>query len=541
MTFAEAIYPRTVSPVSKLQPDGRHRPHSAGGKKPWEDRQPGPIAAIKIGPASQPRAHALRFGRFRLMLHSRELLAGGVPLALGNRALDVLFALIEARGELVTKDELLSRVWPNTIVEENNLQFQVSTLRKVLGDDRDFIRTVSGRGYRFVAEIVAECRPSHLAVEYTALGGQAAVIEQVSDASAPGNLCEPASDIVGREAHLKDLSAMIAANRLVTLVGAGGIGKTRLALELARRMLPSFANGVWVAEFGRVSDPGRVLTTIASALGLGADANSLEGIAASLNAKHLLLVLDNCEHIIEAATGVAEALLKANPALQIIATSREPLRAEGEWVYRVPPLDVPPEDAQSLEDVLQHGATKLFIERVRAAEPFLPLDARMAAATATICRRLDGIPLAIELAAARAVAFGVEGLAAIIDDRLSLLADGRRTAPARHQTLRATFDWSYELLTGPERAVMRRLAVFAGDFSMEAAIRVAGGGEILASDVVLYLANLVNKSLIAAEIGGPSPRYHLLGTMRAYAVEKLRQSSEFDAVAGRSAGLSVAA
>jgi DNA-binding winged helix-turn-helix (wHTH) protein len=290
------------------------------------DQPPSQFVATENRLSNQSLPYALRFGRFRLVLHSRELLAGGAPLSVGNRALDVLFALIDARGKLVTKDELLSLVWPSTTVEENNLQFQVSTLRKVLGADRDMIKTVSGRGYRFVAEIMTEFRQSCAAIQDTALNRQAAVVDQMCDLSGLGNLCEPTSDIVGRETHLKDLIAMIAGNRLA---GAGGIGKARVAIELARRGLPNFANGVRIAKFGRVSDPGLALTTVESGPGLGIDSNSLEQIAASLNSKNLLLLLDNCEHIIEAVTSVAEVLLQTNAALQIIATSREPPRAKG--------------------------------------------------------------------------------------------------------------------------------------------------------------------------------------------------------------------
>jgi non-specific serine/threonine protein kinase len=262
--------------------------------------------------SNQPRMQALRFGRFRLVLHSRELLADGVPLSIGNRALDVLFALIEAQGELVTKDELLSRVWPNTTVEENNLQFQVSTLRKALGEDRDFIRTVSGRGYRFVAEVAEEWRPSHPAMESAALDEQDAATGQKRDLSDVGNLAESTPDFAGREAHRKDLGAMIATNRLVALVGPGGVGKMRLAIELARRTLPTFANDASDTEFAKVSEAGFATTTVAAVAEFGSSSNQPERIAAPLNSKHLLLLLDSCEHIIDTVTSVAEALVQAN-------------------------------------------------------------------------------------------------------------------------------------------------------------------------------------------------------------------------------------
>jgi predicted ATPase/DNA-binding winged helix-turn-helix (wHTH) protein len=478
----------------------------------------------------------LVFGRFRFALRSRELTANGVPVPLGSRALEVLSVLVEARGELVTKSELLDRVWPTTTVEENNLQFQISSLRKVLGEDREFIKTVSGRGYRFVAEVAVENPSAARDAPIERLDRDDMPLATPRDPPASNNLPASTSDIVGRETHLSDVAALVEANRLVTLVGAGGIGKTRLAIELAHRLTAAFEDGVWIAELAPLSDPALVRSTVAAALGLGDEGASLEGLAKSLGSRRMLLVLDNCEHVIDAAAGLAEALLHANAHLQVIATSREPLRAEGEWVYRVPPLDVPPDDTGGRDDVLQYSATKLFIERVRAADPAFLLDGHVAAAAAVICRRLDGIPLAIELAAARAAALGVEGLAARVSDRLSLLTDGRRTAPARHQTLRAALDWSYELLTEPERLVMRRLAVFSGDFTLEAATRIVNVDEAPGPDIVKNLVSLVAKSLVAADVGGPVSRYRLLETMRAYAMDKLAVSGEFDAVASRYAG-----
>ena len=496
------------------------------------NRPSGQLVSLEAAGFGRRPSPALVFGRFRFVPHSRELCADGVPVPLGNRALEVLFVLIEARGELVTKDELLSRVWPTTTVEENNLQFQISSLRKALGSDRDVIRTVSGRGYRFVAEVTPEGPRSRPEPETPGVDHRGATIIDLHPPRRSGNLPAPTSDIVGRESHLLDVGALVGANRLVTLVGAGGIGKTRLAIELARRQAPAF-DGVWVAELGSSSDPAMVPAIVASALGLGGGPMSPARLAASLGQGRLLLVLDNCEHVIDAAASLAEALLHANATLRVIATSREPLRAEGEWVYRVPALDVPPEGEEELEAVMQFSAAKLFIERTRAAEPASLLGVGVAAATTQICRRLDGIPLAIELAAARAAALGVEGLAARIDDRLSLLTDGRRTAPARHQTLRATLDWSHELLTDRERVVMRRLAVFTGDFTMEAASRSAAFGEVSAVEVAQSVASLAAKSLVAAEVGARAPRYRLLETMRAYAIDKLGQSGELDAVMRR--------
>ena len=536
MTFAEVTALRGAARERRAPSDRFHPPETSSPESPSGSRLQDQFVSVEAARLNDPGARALLFGRFRLVLHSRELLVHGVPVPIGNRAIDVLIALIDACGELVTKDELLSRVWPNTTVEENNLQFQISTLRKALGEDRDFIKTVCGRGYRFVAEITVERRATRPDEAGAALDRPSASAVQLVDLPPPGAVPAPRSELVGRDAQLSDVAALVSANRLVTLVGAGGIGKTRLALELARRLLANFEDGVRIAELGPLSDPDLVLPTIAAALELGDAAASPERLAAALGPRRPLLVLDNCEHVIDAVATITEALLHANPSLQVIATSREPLRAEGEWVYRVPPLDIPPEGAEAAEDVLQHSAAKLFMARTSASQPVALLDRHVGAAVAKICRRLDGVPLAIELAAASAAALGVEGLASRLDDRLSLLTNGLRTAPTRHQTLRATLDWSYELLSEPQRAVMRRLAVFADEFTMEAASAVAASREVSAAEVVSCLAALVTKSLVASDVEGPVPHYRLLETMRAYAMERLVESGEVEAVARRHAG-----
>jgi predicted ATPase len=282
-----------------------------------------------------------------------------------------------------------------------------------------------------------------------------------------------------------------------------------------------------------LSDPELVLPTVAAVLELAGSSPSPERLAISVASKHLLLMLDNCEHVIDAAARITEAFLHASATVQIVATSREPLRVEGECVYSVPSLDVPAEGTRDIEELSQNSAVRLFIERARAAEPRLTLDARVGAATAAICRRLDGIPLAIELAASRAAALGIEELAAGLDKPFDLLAGGRRTALPRHQTLRATLDWSYELLAETERVVLRRLAIFAGGFGLEAANAIAVSPEIAAADVVDGLATLVAKSLVIADIDGAIMRYRLLETTRAYMIEKLTDSGERDEIERR--------
>ena len=452
----------------------------------------------------------LEFGRFKVVPHRRELVVDGKPIPLGGRAFDTLLALIAAGGSVVDKNVLMRRVWPDQVVEENNLQAQVSALRRALGPDRDLIRTVAGRGYQFTGAIRTAAPPHP---------------------SAPAsNLPEPVSDLIGRDVSLREVVDLVTRQRLVTLTGSGGVGKTRLGLEVARRLLPRFADGVGLAELGPLSDPDLVPITVATALGLKSVTGNVpvDRVAAALGSRHVLVLLDNCEHLIDAAARMAEALLRGSPTVCIIATSREPLRAAAEYVYRVPSLDVPDEGNLDVEDVLRHGAVRLFVARAQAAEPQYVPDRRLVSATVAICRRLDGIPLAIELAAARIAAFGIEGVASRLDDRFRLLTGGSRTALPRQQTLRATLDWSHDLLSEAERVVLRRLAVFAASFTLDAAAAIVTSPEIAGVDVVECVANLVAKSLVSADVGGPVTSYRLLETTRAYAREKLVEHGEVD-------------
>jgi predicted ATPase/DNA-binding winged helix-turn-helix (wHTH) protein len=473
----------------------------------------------------------IEFGRFRLFSRRRELLADGQPIRLGGRSFDVLMALIEGQGAVVSKDALMGRVWSNRIVEESSLHVQISALRNAFGADRNLIRTISGRGYQFTGKI----RTVAASPDTQASAGTAVPVPAPS--RPPTNLSEPVSELIGRDVELQEVLGLAAAHRLVTLTGAGGIGKTRLGLAVARCLLPKFADGVWVIELAPLSDPDLVPVAVATSLGLDlADAIiSPERVATALAEKQVLLMLDNCEHLVDAAASMAEALLRANPAGRVIATSREPLRAEGESLYRVPSLAVPTEGRRDAEDPLRYGAVRLFVARARAADPQFSLDGRIAEVIAAICRHLDGIPLAIELAAARTAALGVEELAARLDDCFHLLTGGRRTALPRHQTLRATLEWSYLLLPELERVVLRRLAIFAGGFTLRAASTIAATDEIAGSDIVGCVANLVAKSLVAADLGGATGWYRLLETTRTYALEKLTQNGEFEQIARRHA------
>jgi DNA-binding winged helix-turn-helix (wHTH) protein len=291
---------------------------------------------------------SIAFGRFRVSPHRRELLADGQPIKLGGRAFDVLMALIEVRGSALSKNTLMARVWPDRVVDENTLQAQISALRAALGAERELIRTVSGRGYQFSGEI----RPQSPSLDE--LANEDVAVAERDAVKLPTNLPHPASELIGRDDELHEIVDLAVTRRLVTLTGAGGIGKTRLAIAVARHLLPRFADGVWLAELAPLANPGLVPGGVAKALGLDLSNGSAspDRVAAALGGKELLLVLDNCEHVVGGATIMAEALLRANPKVNVIATSREPLKAEGEWIYPVPPLAVPVKAAEDAGDLL---------------------------------------------------------------------------------------------------------------------------------------------------------------------------------------------
>jgi predicted ATPase/DNA-binding winged helix-turn-helix (wHTH) protein len=488
------------------------------------------VESLLYSPPMEPDAKGpagVAFGRFLVLPLRRELLADGQATGLGARAFDVLMALIEARGAVVSKEALAARVWPGQIIQDTALQSQVSALRAALGADRDLIRTVSGRGYQFVGEIHGEpARGSDADARAAMLSPQAG--------SPPTNLPGLVSGLIGRDTELGEIEDLAASHRLVTLTGTGGIGKTRLAMEAARHLMPQFCDGVWIVDFSTLSDASLIPAAIAITVGLDPSGTALRQLVArTLAARSLLLVLDTCEHVVGAVAAMAEELLRTGPAVHIIATSRAPLRAEGEWIYPVLPLAVPAKDAPD-DDPLRYGAVRLFIERARAVEPHFTTRPQDLAAIAAICRRVDGIPLAIELAAARAALLSVNQLADELQDSFQLLTGGRRTALPRHQTLRATFDWSHELLPEPERVVFRRLGVFSGTFSLEAAVALAAGPDMAPGQVMEILSELIAKSLVAIELR-PIARYHLLGTARIYAREKLAESGERDQMARRHA------
>jgi predicted ATPase/DNA-binding winged helix-turn-helix (wHTH) protein len=447
-------------------------------------------------------ATTYRFGQVEVRPSERQLLVDGRPAAIGARAFDVLLALIDHRDRVLSKDELLDLVWPGVVVEENNLQVQVSTLRKLLGAQS--VATIPGRGYRFTL------------VPEGADGAPACALPAPRH-----NLPAALNSFVGRESELAEVKALLAASRLVTLTSVGGTGKTRLSLQLGAEVLEQFPDGVWLVELAPLADERRVAQAVAFVLEVTEEAGKpvVDALARSVRDRRLLLVLDNCEHLLHGCAELAKRLLQAGPHLKILASSREPLHVAGEVVYRVPALAA----AQAI---------RLFVERARSASGDFDSTPQNAGSIVEICRRLDGIPLAIELAAARVRALSVDKIAARLDDRFRLLTGGDPTAMPRQQTLRASIEWSYELLSAPERTLLRRLAVFSGGWTLEAAEAVGAGGEVeRAASVLELLANLVEKSLVAMDAKGE--RYRLLETVREYALEQLRESGEERAIRDR--------
>jgi predicted ATPase/DNA-binding winged helix-turn-helix (wHTH) protein len=470
-----------------------------------------------------PPERMLSFGPFGFSPARLLLLDGDRPVRLGGRALEILNVLIERRGELVGKQELTARVWPNLFVDDTTLRVHIAALRKALGDGHSgarYIVNVTGRGYRFVAP-VAEDRKDSVA----------------PSPAAAHNLPASVTRMIGRAEIVSGLTERLVQRRFLTIVGPGGMGKTTVALGVAEQLVATYRDQVCFVGLAALMDPSRVPNMVASALGLAVPAEeALPGLVKLLQGRHMLLVLDNCEHLIDAVAALAEAIFRGAPNVHILATSREPLNAEGEWVHRLPALGLPPVDAVlSLDQALAFPAIELFVERTMATlDSFAPQEAELPV-IGDICRRLDGIPLAIELAAARVGLFGLRGLAARLDDRFAILTKGRRTALPRHQTLRATLDWSYEILPWTEQLILRRLSIFKGGFTLDQATALSTCPRISTADVLDGVTNLAAKSLIAAEIDGEAVRYRLLEMTRAYAAEKLRDSDEGRVISRRHA------
>ena len=470
---------------------------------------------------------AFVFGPFRLLAARRELLAHGVPVALGQRAFEILLTLVGRHGQLVTKDELMAEVWPGVVVEENNIQVHISAVRKVLaaaGDGEPYLLTVAGRGYRFVAPV----ERASVEEAKTAEAPDRSPAAPAEFGAASNNLPQQLTSLIGREADLAEIKARLSTHRLVTLTGSGGVGKTRLVIEAGRGLLERYPDGVWLAELAPLNDAQLVTSIIGEVLGvnLSATAGALETLVSALRTRQLLLIIDNCEHVIAEAARVVEALVRMCPRVSILASSRERLAIAGESIIRVPSLPAPqPSEVVTATRAPDYAAVRLFVERATALGCGFALTDGNAATVASVCRRLDGIPLAIELAVPRLKVLPVEQLADGLDARFQLLTGGSRTALPRQQTLHALIDWSYGLLSDAEKTLIARLSVFLGGATLASVIAVAAGEETPPGAIGDLLLSLVEKSLVQADLGGSECRYGLLESTRYYAAEKLADAA----------------
>jgi predicted ATPase/DNA-binding winged helix-turn-helix (wHTH) protein len=469
--------------------------------------------------ADPARDEVLCFGSFRLHRSQRLLLEMGKPVALGNRALDLLLALVDRAGQVVNKEELIARVWPKTVVEEINLRVHIAALRRALGDTQSpnqYVLNVVGRGYSFVASVSIERAPA---------------VDRPSSAKLPPKreFPTPLTEVVGRDGDVADLVALLRTRRLVSITGSGGLGKTTLALAVAAQSQEAYKDGAYFVDLSAVSDASLISNAFAAVLGLAVDKDDpIPDLISYLKDKNILLVIDNCEHVIEGATRITESVLKGAARVHILATSREPLSAEGEWQYHLSALDVPKDgDSITAAAAGQYAAVQMFAERAMTSARAFELTDANAQSVSRICRRLEGNPLAIELAAAHLRLLGIHELAERLEDQFFLITNGRRTAVPRHHTLRATLDWSYALLSKSEQVTLQRLSLFNAAFTTESAVAVAAHRGHSSHEVRSAVMSLAVKSLITTDLSHNPVRHRLLYATRAYAFEKLSNSEDF--------------
>jgi predicted ATPase/DNA-binding winged helix-turn-helix (wHTH) protein len=484
---------------------------------------------MSVQQVGSPSAIRLRFGPFELNVAERSLRKTNQVIPLGGRAYDILIALLENAGEVVGKAELIARAWPDVTVEEGSLRVHLSALRKALGDGQfgnKYIANIQGHGYRFIAPV------THLPADHDRSGASAGL----------SNLPPALGRMVGRENIVREIQGWLQTEqRLITILGAGGIGKTTVALSVGHGALADFSGAAFFVDLSTVNDKEHLIGAIASAVGLDSQlVDPKEALLNFLRPRRMLIILDSCEHLIEKAAEIADYIFQNVPDIYILATSREALHVPGERVLRLCPLDCPPEQpGLTASEVLAYPAVRLFVERISARGGGFSLTDDEAPIVAEICRKLDGIALAIELAAGRAANFGVRNTVAKLGSRLDLLKFGRRTANPRHQTLKATLDWSHDHLSEVERVVFRRVAIFIGHFTLEAALAVGKEGEIGQFEIESAVENLVNKSLMGVRTSSRGTLYRLLDTTRGYALEKLAVSGEHDSIAARHANFSI--
>jgi predicted ATPase/DNA-binding winged helix-turn-helix (wHTH) protein len=463
------------------------------------------------------------FGPFELSIRERTLRRDGQVLPLGDRALDILIYLAARPGEVIAKQELIDHVWSDVIVDEVSLRVHVAAIRKALGDGQfgnRYITNIKGRGYSFVGTVVP-------------LAGS----PESKNAKFQGRRPVRRLMMIGRDTAVREIGDKVRDERFVTLLGPGGIGKTTIALAVGRAAAEEFGGNVHFVDLESLTDPRHVAVAVATSLGLALKSKDpgLE-LVGLIRSRRLLIILDSCEHVIEAVASLTEQLYQQTDEVHVLATSRELLRVEGEHCYRILPLDYPPAGPeQTAKAVLQYPVAQLFVQRVAARAGSFTLTDEEAPFVAEICRMLDGIPLAIELAAGQVAAFGIKNTVVRLVSRLELLRLSHRTAVLRHRTLKATLDWSYNLLSDGERIVLRCIAPFVGHFTLEGARYVAGELGVGNGEIFDAIAGLVEKSLIATQIDEMQAQYWLLNTTRAYALEKMEEHAEVDVVLRRHA------
>jgi len=459
-------------------------------------------------------------GELRLDPEARVLTRSGAPVTLGARAVAVLAALVGRANEYVPKAEIMDAAWPGLVVEEANLAVQISAIRRALAQvvgGEGWIETLARRGYRFVGPVAV-------------IAGRAGENPAPFDRTRT-NLPQVLTSFVGREREIAEIKRLLPQTRLLTLTGTGGIGKTRLALQAAAEVLDAYGDGIWFVDLAPLNDPALVPSALAQVLGVKESAGqSLKlTLCAHLRTKEMLLVLDNCEHLLGSSADIVDVIVRDTPSIAIIATSREPLHVASEKIYPVNALSLPDPKAEATA-IVRSDAVQLFLDRARQLRSRFDLEGPRARAAAMICVRLDGLPLALELAAARIAVLPVEEIERLLDQRFRLLTRGDGNLP-RQQTLRAMLDWSYELLDTAEQQLFARLSVFVGGWTIAAAKAVGETEAIAPDDVVYLLIALIEKSLVVADENGD--RYRMLETVRAYAKEKLAVSGDAATVQNR--------
>ena len=453
----------------------------------------------------------ISFGPFRVNRARRLIERNGEAVQVGGRAFDILAHLLEHAGQVVGKAELLQQVWPNSIVEEGSLRFHIAELRKALGEGR-YITNIAGQGYSFVAPV-------------SRLPGEPSVDVR----STPARPLPPRPRrLVGRDQVLKTLAEQRLEHRCVTVVGPGGVGKTSVALALAHELASQFDGDTCFFDVGSIFNPGLPAGGLASALGIPVlPTGAAPSISTFLQQRRMLLVLDGCEPDVDAAAALAEQIFRETSHVHILATSREALRADGEHVHRLLPLDYPAAGAgRTVREALSFAAVEFFVERAASSLHSFVLTDEEAPLVSAICRKLDGLALAIELAAGRIGAYGVREVVRQLEGQFALLWPARRTAVARHKTLSAALEWSYQLLSVREQAVFRRLGIFAGAFTLEMATAMVADEEISREEAIQLLGSLVSKSLVQFNMEGSHGFYRLLDITRSYAFDKLGEMDE---------------